>query len=393
MLVLKVMRNKGELYRREVAAMEALEKTHRFLVDDDFLFIPMSRALSEKELMELDSRVTAEHGNNSGHLSTKTCPMTRVGVQLGPCQEKSLKDICCVQLERHMPEREFIRKMPQQRITERLMEKGFPEELLSLVPKRWERFGNILVLRFNERAREYEKLMADAFMQVLGVVSVYADERGIEGELRVPGLRPIAGTEKTTTHIENGIEYRFDVTKIMFSSGNIDERVRFSRIGAAGETVVDMFAGIGYFTLPLAVYGSPARIYAIEKNPESFSFLEKNVAANGVGDVVVPVQGDNREVGPTRIAHRVIMGYIPTPRIFLPRAMDFLGPEGGIIHYHYTCKKDEIHTLAGDHFREMVSTKKREFRIGNIKVIKSYAPMVYHCVADVRVLSCVPGTG
>ena len=435
MLVLRVMRNTGELYRGEVVAAEALEKTHRFLVEDDFLFIPLSRKLSETELVEMDHRVSLKLVDISVHFPVETHPTAPVSLQcigdtedikdtsapsassLRTCrtgrevscqvkthllacltcqvvtlQEKTQKDICCKLVERDMPKRQFIRKGPHERIMERLIERSFPEHLLTLVPKKWERFGDILVLRTHERLKEYEKVMADAFMRVLGVVSVYADERGIEGELRVPGLRHIAGTRRTTTHIENGIEYNFDVTRIMFSSGNIDERIRFSRIDAAGEVVVDMFAGIGYFTLPLAVYGKPARVYAIEKNPESYRFLEKNIIANGAEDVVIPVQGDNREVGPTGVARRVIMGYLPTPRKFLPRAFDFLGCEGGIIHYHYTCRKNEIHTLAEDHFNYVTSTKKRDFRIDTIKVIKSYAPMVYHCVADVSVLSNVSGT-
>lgn len=63
----------------------------------------------------------------------------------------------------------------------------------------------------------------------------------------------------------------------MFASGNGTERMRFSKIHAIGEVVVDMFAGIGYFTVPLAKHGAPSIIHAIEKNPESFRFLNDNI--------------------------------------------------------------------------------------------------------------------
>jgi len=33
----------------------------------------------------------------------------------------------------------------------------------------------------------------------------------------------------------------------MFSSGNMDERIRMSMISDKNEVVVDLFAGIGYF--------------------------------------------------------------------------------------------------------------------------------------------------
>ena len=211
------------------------------------------------------------------------------------------------------------------------------------------------------------------------------DEKGIQGELRLPVLRRIAGFTGRAAHIENGIRYNFDVTKIMFSSGNIDERVHFSRIEATGEVVVDMFAGIGYFTLPIAVHGDPERIYAIEKNPVSYRYLLENIKDNSVEDTVIPILGDNRDVGPINEADRVIMGYLPSAKDFLPRAIEFLKESGGVIHYHYTCKKQEIPILADSHFREMSSGKEPDYKVEDIRKIKSYAPFIYHCVADVRI--------
>ncbi len=61
----------------------------------------------------------------------------------------------------------------------------------------------------------------------------------------------------------------------MFSSGNMNERIRMSNISKPNEVVVDLFAGIGYFTLPIAVYSKPKKIYACEKNPISYDFFVK----------------------------------------------------------------------------------------------------------------------
>jgi tRNA wybutosine-synthesizing protein 3 len=51
-------------------------------------------------------------------------------------------------------------------------------------------------------------------------------------------------------HKEGGVAYSLDVIKCMFSSGNTSERQRMGKLQCCGETVVDLYAGIGYYTLP-----------------------------------------------------------------------------------------------------------------------------------------------
>jgi tRNA G37 N-methylase Trm5 len=53
----------------------------------------------------------------------------------------------------------------------------------------------------------------------------------------------------------------FDVTKSMFASGNGTERMRVARFPAAGETIVDLYAGIGYFTLPYLIHARAAKVH------------------------------------------------------------------------------------------------------------------------------------
>ena len=43
-----------------------------------------------------------------------------------------------------------------------------------------------------------------------------------------------------------------------------------------------MFAGIGYFTIPIAVHSNVKKIYAIEINPVSYNFLCENIKLNKV---------------------------------------------------------------------------------------------------------------
>ena len=128
---------------------------------------------------------------------------------------------------------------------------------------------------------------------------------------REPNVKIIYGNKKTETiHIENGIRYKLDPQKVMFSSGNMDERIRMAKISNPKETVVDLFAGIGYFTLPMAVYSKPKKIFACEINPVAYDYLCKNIVQNDVTSIVEPLLGDNKTTAPKNVADRIIMGYI-----------------------------------------------------------------------------------
>lgn len=270
------------------------------------------------------------------------------------------------------------RRSPQERIREAFSDRP---DIAGVLPDRWEFVGDIVILKLDPSLEPFLDRIGDVYADVLGAKTVCADVRGVSGEFRRPSMRLIHGTETESVRLENGIRYRFDVTKVMFASGNTDERMRMRNLDCSGETVVDMFAGIGYFTLPLARFSGARRVFACEKNPDSYGFLVGNVRDNGVSDVVVPILADNRHLLGRGFADRILMGYVQTTSDFVPTAMRMIKP-GGIIHYHDTFYVDEYERRIEGIF----SDNCREFVIEGIREVKSFAPSVSHYVADVRVL-------
>lgn len=258
-----------------------------------------------------------------------------------------------------------------------------PDDLLDLLPDKWELFGDVLVLRLDNRLDLHETEVASAYADILGAKSVLRDVGGIAGEYREPVLKLVLGDDTVTVHRENGILYRFDVARIMFSSGNIEERVRMAEIQCDGETVVDMFAGIGYFSLPLAVHRRPREVVACEANSVAHAYLVENVRLNGVECRVRPVLGDNRSLPGEDIADRVIMGYVKTTHEFLPTAYRLV-KDGGVVHYHETCPNELLPDRPIQRLREALPGG--EVRMLRMKEIKSYAPGVSHVVVDAEVL-------
>ncbi len=264
------------------------------------------------------------------------------------------------------------RKNPYELVLEKLNFQG--KELLK---NKWEKFGNVLIITIPKEIYDHRFEIGKAFAEVFNAKSVL-NYRGVYGELRIPEVEFIYGNDAETIHVENGIFYKFDASKIMFSSGNVDERIRMSKLNVNNENIVDMFAGIGYFSIPLAKYGNPKEVIACEKNETAFRYLNENVKINNVK--IKTILGDNRDLDLKDYADRIIMGYVHTSK-FIPKAIDILKNEG-IIHYHDTWTTEEL--------KEKEKTldsifKDVKYEVRRFHVLKSYAPHIWHIVADVFV--------
>ena len=271
------------------------------------------------------------------------------------------------------------RRSPQEKIHDILESYG---ELDGIIPEKWEYVGDIVIVKMDPRCEPYKDLIGRTYAEVLGAKTVCADMRGVSGEFRRPSMEVIYGTDTSSVRLENGIRYGFDVTKVMFASGNTDERMRMRKLDCSGETVVDMFAGIGYFTLPLAKYSGARRVFACEKNPESYQFLCRNIIDNDLEDKVIPILSDNRDLPGVHFADRILMGYVQTTSEFLPKALSMIRPNG-IIHYHDTFYVNEYEDRIRSIFDENCGSG--TYEILRIHEVKSFAPSVSHYVADVRI--------
>jgi len=259
-------------------------------------------------------------------------------------------------------------------------------KLTNFLPEKWEKIGDVLIIKLNENLNSYREEIGKTYSEVLHCKTVLDDVGGISGIYREPNVKLLYGSKDTeTVHRENGIRYKLDAQKIMFSSGNMDERLRMAKISNKNETVVDLFAGIGYFTLPMAVYSKPKKIFSCEINPVAYGYLCKNIVLNHVTSIVQPLHGDNRIIAPKNVAERVIMGYFDDTEKFLPTAFGCLKNYSGFIHFHNVCS-DELFPETPLIIVEKTADKyKRNVELIASRVIKSYAPGVSHVVLDIQV--------
>ncbi|KAL6480126.1 hypothetical protein MHYP_G00111590 [Metynnis hypsauchen] len=175
-----------------------------------------------------------------------------------------------------------------------------------------------------------------AVAQALGVKRLAQIYQISQDEFRTPVVTMLLGDSSYVTHIDNHIRYEFDVTKCMFSFGNITEKLRIASFNCTGETVVDLYAGIGYFTLPYLVHAGAAHVHACEWNPDAVAALWRNLQLNKVADRCTVHEGDNKQLSLSDLADRVNLGLIPSSEEGWLVACRLLRKDvGGTLHIHH----------------------------------------------------------
>jgi len=283
------------------------------------------------------------------------------------------------------------RRPPAERVRDRLRGAAGPA-VADQMPAGYQRLGRVLLVRLPPALRPFFPLIGSAWQRELGVSTVVVPSGPIEGEYRIPQLERIAGEVTETEVTEHGVRWRFDAAEIMFAAGNRTERTRVGRLVRPGETVVDLFAGIGYFTIPAARLGRARRVVAVEKNPQAVRYLRENLLLNHVEDRVEVVAGDNRTVPlPYGEADRVFLGYLPTSVPWIPRALEVVRPGGGWLHIHLVADAHDARQKAtGSVERALRDAGAAPTAPLTAREVKPYGPGRTHVVVDARVRPGLP---
>ncbi|GBC69628.1 hypothetical protein HRbin01_01330 [archaeon HR01] len=196
----------------------------------------------------------------------------------------------------------------------------------------------------------------------------------VSGEERVGEYRVVAGIPETeTVHRESGCIFRLDLSKVFFNPRLSTERRRIAEQSRPGEVVVDMFAGVGPFSIVLAKMNKTARVYAAEKNGYAFRYLVENIRLNRLEDRVTAFFGDSSTVfeGLDIVADRVIMNLPHRSHEFLPAATH-LARRGGVIHLYTVVRNnldEKVRTAC-----ETVKSEGREVVAVSSRMVKEVSP-------------------
>ena len=269
-------------------------------------------------------------------------------------------------------------------------EKDVIDYLTNDLPKRWERFDDVAILpvgAFSDSKWDFveRNLLWEKVANALNVNRLFRKGE-IDGEKRESSAELLFGTNPDVIRIEHGVKFVYRVTDCMFSQGNLNERKRMGDLDLSNENVLDLYAGIGYYTLPMLVRGNAKHVTATEWNPNALRDLDKGLKQNRVKKRCTVLEGDNRTHG--NLLHgkfdRVVLGLLPQSWEGMETAIRSLKSTGGFLHIHGVSPSDKPEKWEKEVIQKLSNFNRKIQPNKSIK-IKSYAPHWEHRVLDVEI--------
>ena len=270
------------------------------------------------------------------------------------------------------------------RVLENVLSEEENEQLISA----FDQIGDIIIVRIPDSLISKKQMIGKTLLeQVSTANSVFYQSSPVEGDFRTRQLEVIAGEDKTQTEYkENGCRFIVDVEKAFFSPRLSTERERIAGLVNDGEVIINMFGGVGMFSL-LAAKNTACTVYNIDLNPVASQLCKENVQINKLKGDVISLNGDAIEVINEQLigkADRVLMLLPERSDEFLDSALNAL-KDKGIIHYYshmHADRKQDAGKLSEEHFMNVNKTNAEIITSRNVRPV---GPRFYQTVVDVKI--------
>ncbi len=258
----------------------------------------------------------------------------------------------------------------------------FSEEELKKAITSIDIIGDIAIIKIPREWENKKYEIGEALLSNLsGIKGVFRQISSANSEYKVRGIEWLAGKKDTVTiHKEHNCLFKVDISKVFFSPRLSFERLRIAKLIKEGEIVVNMFAGIGTFSILIAKNGAQ-KVFSIDKNPYAFELMCENIILNKVSEIVIPILGDAKDVVKDLkgIADRVLLPFPDLAIRYLPYAIDCLKEKGWLhvyLHQNANNRKEAI---------EKSKDLLKDFNIINGRVVRSVGRKIYQVVLDIEV--------
>lgn len=350
-ICVKVPKIQGEKAIALANELEIVDKKLEIQRNKNFIYIPIIRKPLESEIDKLEEKL----------------PDSRISTYAFPEMKKQV--------------RTFIE----------LLEDRFSPHLLASVPRAIDFVGDIAIIEIPPKLDVDKSTIGEAILKTQkNTHTVLAKASAIGGTYRTREFSIIAGEPKTETiHKEYGCKYYVDLAKAYFSPRLSYEHKRVASLVKEGETVIDLFAGVGPFAIQIAKTHENVRVYAVDVNPYAVDFLKRNIRLNRVENKVHPILGDAKQVVAKRlseVADRVIMNLPERAIEFVDVACEALKPIGGIVHfYSFISSSDSIEDMKRNFVETIEKHGRKAEKILFSRLVRATAPYEWQTVIDAKI--------
>ena len=224
------------------------------------------------------------------------------------------------------------------------------------------------------------------------VKSVWQQVSSVSGNYRLRNLRFISGKKTTETiYKEHGCVYKTDLRKAYFSPRLSFERLRIARMIQPRETVLNMFSGVGCFSIASAKHSELLKVYSVDINPFAFQYLKENIRLNRVEKKVIPLLGDAKNVAEQtmqKVCDRVLMPLPEKAYDYLEYALLALKPVGGKINYYdfeFAKRNENPVEKAEKKVSKKLHRLCKSFQVKCGRIVRPIGPGWYQIVLDIQI--------
>ena len=274
------------------------------------------------------------------------------------------------------------------KMLKRVLQDVLSEEENEQLISAFDQIGDIIIVRIPDSLVSKKEIIGKTLLeQVSTANSIFYQSSPVEGDFRTRQLEVIGGEDKTQTEYkENGCRFIVDVEKAFFSPRLSTERERIAGLVKEGEVIINMFGGVGMFSL-LAAKDTGCTVYNIDINPVAAQLCKENAQINKLKGEVISLNGDATQIINEQLAgkaDRVLMLLPERSDEFLDSALNGLKKKGTIHYYSHVHadKKQNAPKLSEEHY---LNTSKVKSKILNSRIVRPIGPRFYQTVVDVQI--------
>lgn len=262
------------------------------------------------------------------------------------------------------------------------------QEEMEKIYSAFDQIGEIIIIRIPDELLPKKEIIGKTLLQKVGNArSVFYQSSDVKGDFRTRNLELLAGEDKTETEYkEFGCRFFVDVEKAFFSPRLSTERERISNLVENGETVINMFAGVGTFSI-VAAKKKDCLVYSIDINPVASQLCEKSIKANKLLGKVISLNGDAAKIIDERlsgISDRTLMLLPERSDEFLDSAIKAT-KNGGIIHYYSHISAKTKHEAPKESEKHILEVSPVKVEVLSSKLVRAIGPRYYQTVVDVKI--------